>query len=205
MNPIFRALNFTLPGGGSFPTTSVLDNFNRANEGPPPSGSWGGTILSAGSHGMKVGSNQCGIDSSNPGSGYWNTTYGPNQEVYGKGVSFGSSYISLFLRLLNPTATSQTCYEVYFYQGSPANTIRVYRWDSSSTNAQLGGDISQTVTDGDSIGASISGSTITVYYKAGAGAWTSLGTRTDATYSASGYVGVAIYGATLDDFGGGTI
>ena len=64
---------------------------------------------------------------------------------------------------------------------------------------------------GDSIGMSMVGSTITVYYKASGGSWTSLGTRTDSTYTAAGRLqlgqwlsssGVA---STIDNFGGGAI
>ncbi len=42
--------------------------------------------------------------------------------------------------------------------------------------------------NGDSFGLKIVGSTFTIYYKAGAGSWTSLGTRNDATWSAAGKV-----------------
>jgi hypothetical protein len=48
---------------------------------------------------------------------------------------------------------------------------------------------------------------ITVYYKAAAGSWTSLGTRTDSSYTGAGYVGLTMYyysDRRLDDFGGGT-
>ncbi len=62
---------------------------------------------------------------------------------------------------------------------------------------------------GDSFGIQMIGSTITVWYKAAAGSWTSLGTRTDTTYNNIGHVQFGIWstvaGATYDNFGGGNV
>jgi hypothetical protein len=54
------------------------------------------------------------------------------------------------------------------------------------------------------------GSTITVYYKVGAGAWNSIGTRTDSTYTGSGYIGLwadcgTANSGKFDDLKGGTL
>jgi hypothetical protein len=73
---------------------------------------------------------------------------------------------------------------------------------------QLGATIAQTMANGASLGVRMIGSTIDVYYKAPAGSWTLIGTRSDSTYSAAGKVGVQFFDSTshrLDDFGAGTL
>ncbi len=95
-----------------------------------------------------------------------------------------------------------------YYLFVNSTSAKLYRIDSG-TNTQLGADFTQTIATGDSFGMSLVGSTITVYFKAAAGSWTSLGTRTDATYSAAGKIGIRGADGTnislADDFGGGTL
>lgn len=193
----------------SFPTTAVLDDFNRANEGPPPSANWSEiTAISSGSS-LVVVSNQLESNLGANRTGYWNpSTFGPDSEVRIKIPTKGSGVAStrLYLRLNNPTNAGTVT--SYLAIATPSGSIYFYRIDGGPTYVQLGGTISQTVTDGDSFGASIVGSTFTIYYKVGAGAWAALDTRTDATYSGAGYLGVGIDQSVsgdvkLDDFGGG--
>ncbi|HKR58874.1 MAG TPA: fibronectin type III domain-containing protein [Pyrinomonadaceae bacterium] len=188
-----------------FPTTSILDNFNRANAGPPPSSNWAGPIQLA-FPGLKVDTNTC-LPIAAGGQGYWSAaSFGPDQEAYAKVPTFGNSYEGVWLRVSNPNTFNVTGYVVHFYKaGFGTNTIRVFRLNNSSSGTQLGADIPQTIADGDSIGASIVGNVITVYYKIGSGAWTSLGTRIDNTYSSSGRIGLEIGAGSADDFGGGTV
>jgi hypothetical protein len=83
----------------------------------------------------------------------------------------------------------------------------VYRVDDNS-NTLLGSSFSQAFTDGDSIGITHVGSTITIYFKSGAGSWTSLGTRTDGTYTGAGRIAIGGFDSTsltFDDFGGGAL
>ena len=189
---------------GSFPTTSVLDNFNRANAGPPPSSNWAGPIQPSHPQLAVVANSSAPVGAE--GQDYWSAaSFGPDQEVYATVPSFNNNYVGMWLRVSNANASNLTGYLVAFYKaGYGTNTIRVFRFDSAGIAPQLGADIAQTITDGDSIGASIVGNTITVYYKVGAGAWTNRGTRTDNTYSTSGRIGLEIGSGSVDDFGGGT-
>lgn len=194
-------------GGGSFPTTSVLDNFNRANEGPPPSASWGGVIQTG--NGMRVASNKVVINTAGIASAYWGTTYGPDTEVFVTIQATVTDRFCVFVRLASVGGASPTGY--FVWANSTNNTLGIFRMDGGvGTRTQLGTDISQTVSQGDSLGMSIVGSTIKIYYKVGVGAWTLKDTQNDATYSAAGKIGImAIDGSDnngdMDDFGGGTI
>jgi hypothetical protein len=89
---------------------------------------------------------------------------------------------------------------------SQANTITVEKMANGVITA-IGAAISQTLANGDSVGARRWGTTIEVWFKAAAGSWTLLGTREDATYSVGGYLGMILL-STLQQFtnyGGGTV
>lgn len=190
----------TAGGGCSFPCSAILDNFNRANGGPPPSASWT-TAWRPSTTGFTVDTNTIVGSTGGDNSTYWNTTFGPDVEVYVTMTdSTSGSYRGLAARLVSEGTSGVDGYEIVAF----GNEIFVQRVDDNS-NTTLGTVISQTYTIGDSMGMSIIGSTITVYYKVGAGAWTSLGTRTDSTYSAAGKIGLRSENIHWDDFGGGTM
>ena len=134
---------------------------------------------------------------------WWNVgNLGPNVEVYATMSTFGPT--RLYFRLQQEGTAGFDGYAILAYTD---NNFYVYRVDNGS-QTQLGAAISQTFASGDSIGASMVGSLITVYYKAAAGSWTSMGTRTDGTYTGAGKIGVAIFdniSGAIDNFGGGTI
>lgn len=188
-------------GGGSFPVNSVIDNFNRANEGPPPSASWGG-IWENGSVGLVVTGNTCSNASNANGTSYWGTSFGPDVEAFVTITAFGS-YQGVAARLAGTLGSSPNG---YYVQAESSNVVTLFRVDGGSF-VQLGASFSQTISNGDKLGISVVGTTVTAYYKAGAGAWTALGNRTDSTYSAAGKVGLRSSGTSvvLDDFGGGSV
>lgn len=202
----------------AFPITSILDSFNRANEGPPPSASWGGRLYSSGFQ-FKVSSNalilENGSANGDSKTDYWGASFSADQEAYIT-VSTKSTNVSQYpiwfdMRMQTPGTSGLDGYEVAFFPvaGAANDTIQMYRIDNESFTT-LGGLITQEVSAGDSVGVSVIGSTITVWYKASAGSWTSLGTQTDATYGSAGYIGIGAADTTsptwvLDNFGGGSI
>jgi hypothetical protein len=187
----------------SFPCTSILDNFNRPNEGPPPSASWT-TAWRPSTTGWKVVSNsEAQVETGgNDNSTYWNTNIGPNFEVYVTITAGAADYLGLAGRLVSEGTAGVDGYEVIAFSG---NTIGLYRWDNNVQSAAIGGTFSQSYTTGDSFGMSVTGSTFTIYFKAAAGSWTSLGTRNDATYSATGKLGLRGGSVNVDNFGGGAL
>jgi hypothetical protein len=198
-NPVFFAQNF-IAAVLSFPASAILDSFNRADTGPPPSASWTST-WEPGSAGHSVVSNVC-LSASGNSTTYWNTTFGPNVEVYTKVATSSISYLQLAARLINVGTSNVSGYLL----STTGGNLEVYRIDNDAYTL-LGASISQTVSNGDSIGMSIVGSTITVWYKSGAGSWTNMGTRTDSNYSGAGKIGIRSGSSNdkFDDFGGGTI
>lgn len=205
-NPTFFSQNFIAAGGGggSFPTTSILDNFNRANQGPPPSSSWT-TGVDGGTGGFSVNSNEAKVEDATHSTAYWNVTnFGPDIEVY---ITLGSTIgpSRLYWRIQQEGTSGFDGYALLAY--TPTNELYIYRIDNGSYT-QLGAAISQTFAVGDSFGAKMVGSTITIYYKTAAGSWTSVGSRSDSTYTGAGKLGISAFDSTsikLDNFGGGTI
>jgi hypothetical protein len=189
----------------SFPVNGILDNFNRANEGPPPSASWSGPLFPT-NGGLTVASNECKANG-DPSSGYLNTTYGPDCEVYcTASVNFAIAGIEICLRISNPNASSITGY-LLRCRPWQATEFTIYRIDDSTTLTSLA-TFDQAMSVGDSLGLKMVGSTLTAYFKPSAGSWTSLGTANDSTFTGAGKLGIRILddaNATVDDFGGGTI
>lgn len=186
----------------TFPVNGVLDGFDRPNEGPPPSASWTDTIV-VGDLGMVVSGNGATTPSSTPGSAFWNlSTFGPDCEAYVTttgSIDFGG----VWLRLASPGTAGADGYHGQFYV--TGSQLSIYRLDNGSYTSILTVN-SITINPGDSVGLSAIGSSIELWYKPGAGSWTSQGSVTDTTYSAAGSIGMtsSSSGGVLDDFGGGT-
>ena len=196
----------------AFPTTAVLDNFNRTNEGPPPSASWTGSIKDISTDNLEVISNTL-QSGGGDGQAYWDlTTFGPDSEAYTDVPAMtttAGTWMDLFVRIGGTPPLLTDCYMGELYNvtaDSPGYYI--FRIDNSAST-QLGASIdSSAFSDGDSLGLEALGTAITMYRKPAAGSWASLGSRTDATYGTAGFIGVRVVetaGYELDNFGGGTI
>ena len=195
----------------SFPTTPVLDTFNRTAEDPlSDGGKWTNNFEGSGS--LKTDGTTCAISSGTSGQAVRNdVTPGPDCEVYvtqSAEPDVGSGSIALYARLVNLGAGTTDGYTLDCpRERSGTDEWRLFRRDNG-VDTQLGASFLQEVINGDSMGLEIVGSTLTVYYRSQGGGWTSLGTRTDATYSAAGSIGVFLNGSTspvVNDFGGGTV
>ncbi len=191
----------------AFPTTGLVDQFNRANEGPPPSANW---TTSTGLNGLQVDTNQV-RSSSGTSFGFWNAaTFGPDSECYCTIPTKGANtqLCAVYVRLKDDSSfATLDGYTAFFtvVSGGNNDTITVQRIDNG-VGTNLGSTITQEFSSGDALGMDMVVSTINVYYKSGAGAWTNVGNRSDSTYADAGHIGLAIAGTTyrVDDFGGGT-
>jgi hypothetical protein len=181
----------------AFPTTSILDNFNRAdgdvgsNWGAP---AWIDTVR------LAISTNQVQFNDAG-GGGYYNvSTYGPDSEVYITITTLSGS-LELYLRLDTPGAAANG-YRLRFR--SAFAQLLYYRLDGGVAT-QLGATDTLTLSSGDSVGGDMVGSTLTAYTNQGA--WGSISTRTDTTYTAAGYIGIdgSATAMLADNFGGGTI
>jgi hypothetical protein len=211
---ILAQYNKGSPNLGPFPTNGILDNFARADEDPLGNGNW--STLGAGSWApWQLISNQMvdGSGGSLSDGSYWSASiFAANQEAYVTIATIPNNsfeWIELCVRIQDATINNRDCYNVSLsYLVSGTDQITVNRVDDN-VSTQLGATINQDISAGDGIGVSIIGSTITVYYRSGFwGTWSSLGTRTDSTYTGGGSIGLTgMVNNTykLQRFGGGSL
>jgi hypothetical protein len=104
--------------------------------------------------------------------------------------------------LVDPGVGTTDGYALKFTGQSGTDFLQVIRLDNGTENV-IGANFSQELVGGDSMRIHAQGDTFTVYVDTGSG-WTSLGTRTDSTYSAGGYVGLGAGGGAtaglMDNF-----
>lgn len=192
----------------AFPTTGILDNFNRSNEGPPPSSYWSSDV----SDGWKVVSNKMvpGTDVAHYCDAFWSTPYSGAVEFYytiDTDSANATIYHSLYFFMQSTNWSVDRGYLLqYVKTPAPVEKIVLYR-DTDGSYTELR-SVNQAVDAGDKIGISVSAAgvmQIWFYDASGAATWTELGaTATDTTYT-SGYtlIETDAYDIKLDDFGGG--
>lgn len=205
----------------TFPTTSVLDDFNRANA-KPPSANWSKIYWAVDN--VSLVSNQIvGAAASETDASYWNVeTFGADCEAYATIASRATSgdyaNMTLEVRIQDPAASTYDGYELEVVMregGSNVNILRIWKYVDNDYE-QLGSDIATTVNNGDAFGIEVTGTsttTIRAYRKPSGGSWGQVGsdiTDSSSPITSAGYIGVGFYNnasaaTSADDFGGGTV
>jgi hypothetical protein len=192
-------------------TTAILDAFTRANSTTTLGANWSlATDFSLGGTNLGINTNAA---YKGGGTGYvvmyWNVaTFGPSCEAYMTVATEPTSGQppAVYARLVNPGVSTLDGYNVSYTVGAP-DSWAIKRSDNG-TDTQLGASVSQAVAAGEKILIECIGSTIKGFLFTG-GAWSEVLSRSDATYSAAGFVGMYGTGSDTtwryDDFGGGTL
>jgi len=214
-------IQYTLPSGGvspregasrflsnnskpfqqsGFPTTSVLDNFNRAN------GAIGSNWIGQNDSSFTVSSNQLAINSSGLDSFVaWSlASFGADQEAYVTLSQLSASGTEQGL-LLKTAADASAALKVVY--AASANVVRVFTYTSATGWVQRGSDISVTMNNGDQLGARAKANGHVEVYRNGSLLGT-VSVTAWAPYSGGGYIGLwysNVSGAIVDDFGGGNV
>lgn len=184
----------------AFPVTKILDNFNRADEGPPPSSSWTNTELG----GIAVIGNLVGSPAGDAQSN-WNTSFDARQECFAtlKAVPPNGQGISQIVRNVSVSLNATNHYEVFWVSQAAANDVaQIYKYNGSYV--QLGADVSlggEMAVD-DVLGIRVVGTTIEVFRNG-----VSIASRTDGDVTGAGFLGLYFSeeSARMDDFGGGSL
>lgn len=185
------------------PVTPILDNFNRANEGPPPSSSW----ITSGSPGHKVISNQCGNDVAGGGASTWNTQFAANQEAYvtiaTKPPDASGSHLLARMTGSGNNWNTDSYYFASWEAIAGTDALKLFYFNGS-TSTQIGSTVNLELTNGDQLLLNVVGSALTVSVNG-----TSQITGTDSNITGAGYIAIADgdTGNTIrfEDFGGGPI
>lgn len=193
----------------AFPTTGLIDDFNRANA-DPAGGKWSGPVFT-GDFPWKVLSNQFTPQAGNSWHSSWYNaaTFGPDCEIWSTAVSFptpgAARTMNHYLRLSNASSATPTFY--YLGVDPSTNGWRI-RKVVGGTDTALGTGATQALTANDGIGFSAIGTTLTSWWRTGlTGAWTQLESFTDSAITGTGFIAVECNIGTpftLDDLGGGT-
>lgn len=188
-----------------FPSTGVLDNFNRADETPIVT-NWTTPMYSDEATGPDNWNNQMDFRA---GSAYYDLfEYGPDCEAW----------ITLTtpppLGEFNLRARIQGEGGVHgsgsYYWARFVFAAGTYDWSIrkrvSGVDTIINAGASTTLVSGDGVGLECIGTTIAAY-KRSAGTWSQLGTATDSAITALGFIGVHSDdgGCNADDFGGGAV
>ena len=186
------------------PTTALLDNANRANEGPPPTG-WTTT-----GSGIKIVSNAfeaAVADGASNSAASWNIPYTAGaQEAWTTCVeaiaSGGNRYYVLFC-CQEVQGTYDELYEIE-YDNNAGGRFRVYKV-VAGVFTQLGSTFSTTMAANDQIWIHVLNGTVTGYLNGTARASGSTDGAITGTFIGQGFYVDVIAAASLDNFGGGSL
>jgi RHS repeat-associated protein len=198
----FASYRFQPLQQSGFPSTAILDNFNRSNGAI--GSNWSGETSE-----FSIASHQLSVNTSDSMIAWNGASFGADQEAF---VTFstlntvGASEHALALKGQGTGAASDSRIEVSYF----AAQNRVVVWTNEASQGgwvQRGADIPVTFANGDQLGVRARADGSVEVYKNGA----LLATR-DITawphYAAGGYIGMGFYsaqGARVDNFGGGTL
>jgi endoglucanase len=185
------------PPPAAFPTTDVLDDFNRDN----------GAIGSNWSGGSNALAGTTVVDSTATSSGgpiSWGRPFGANQEVFVtlSTVDLQSWGMTLMLKSGNPNWHNGGAIHVLYLPRE--KQLKVKTFHPNQGWVQHGGAVSTSLVAGDDLGASATSDGKVVVYRNGTaiGDWNITSWPNNAN---GGYIGVAIGNMRLDDFGGGEV
>lgn len=194
-----------------FPSTAVLDNFNRADQEPVTG--WTDDLFGNSSD-CKLTSNTLREGTSGDGSCYWTSAFsGGDQEGYITLPNADSHTAGGAVRFivcgLSVGSANVDGYALEFVKDAGTDFLRL-RELTNGAYTTMGSTVNQEVTNGDSLGIeAFSDGTVNAWFKDGASAWTLLFTRTDASplNCDSSRIGVAMTSSQhhWDDAGGGPI
>ena len=199
----------------AFPTTLVLDDFNRGDEGPPPSSAWEAANPSFPTDGIVVATNEAAAETAATDCmAMWIAPFGPHVEVFVdipvRGPSDGTVYV---VAAQNIVADFDGYTAALFGSAAIGNNgegdrLSLRRWDNGSTT-EIGRGL-LTWSNGDAVGLRRRNDQVEGWYKPSGGVWQQRATAIDATYHPPlTQLGVLIpdtdtAGVTrLDNFGGG--
>lgn len=200
----------TAPVLVAFPSTGILDNFNRADAFLSASGNWTNDVEGTSANVLSVISNQGGrVAAGFDNNAYWSANnFGADNEAYVT-LSTAQPDIVLMARVNNPG--SSTIYTSYTVRtrgsaGGGWNDLHLTA-TSNSGSTSISGYVGKPLNVGDRIGIRVVDTTIQGWYYDGtSGVWIIVFEVTNTTYASGGYIAIQTFDTPIrfDDFGGGT-
>jgi hypothetical protein len=186
-----------------FPITPVLDSCTRADENPAVG--WTAAIYS-GNVAPRIVGNRLVAAAAGTTSGYLSRAPFTNDaEFYFTMNDLGGGDINLTWAINDAGTAGVDNYVFSINQAT--NIMRLFSFTNGALGPQIGADINQVLTNGDSIGVRRLGSVIELWYKVGAGLWTRIFSTTSTIWNAGGRAGIFFGNTTqkISNVGGGSI
>lgn len=191
---------------------TVIDNFDRSDRNLNVGGDtdWTADPLGESANALSIEGNNVEANLNAYCASYWDAgTFGPDLFAGFTLTAVQSGAFStarIYFALVGGIGTTAVDgYALFIY----TDRVELFRIDNGDAETnQLGADFTNTATAGDKYLIERIGDQFEVW-RHRSSTWTSLGTRTDSTYTGSGHVGMAMYdpGSTgvIDDFMAGTL
>lgn len=198
----------------AFPTTSVLDDFNRGDNVSLGSDWTEGDL--GGSDEMRIVSNAVVGDNPNTtSSARWTaSTFGPDSECFATLVDRPNDTGDRMTLIVRATDAGDATWEGYTLDLRPQSADADHQYIigriDNGSRTELGARVDVTFNEGDKMGLEVIGSTIKGYRFNGT-SWSEEISRTDSNHTGSGNIGMKFeYDSVqtapeVDDFGGGTV
>lgn len=194
-----------------FPLGSVIEAFTGTDGTTPVNSNWSNDVLLKGSRGIKIASNEgIGNTASVFNTAWYNAaTFGPDVEAWvtiPTVPALATDAVGILLRIVTPGTGTASGYSLLARKQAAVDTIEMNRTDNT-VDTLLSPSVTQEFAAGDAFGLQAIGPYLTAFYKPSGGPWSSLFTRYDSTYTAAGYVALAIDNSSgkVDGFGAGSI
>lgn len=184
----------------AFPTTGIVDNFDRANA--INLGTNWTALAGAGIPG--ISSNAADNQNTNYSGAWWDTaTFGPDCEAYVT-LTVPGDYFGVFARVTDASGTPDGYKAGWNTDAGGTITLENMTGDVLLDSVSSGTGVPSA---GDKIGIECIGTSIKVYIDAGGG-WTQMLSVTNSAHTGAGAIGFDFFDSTLakcDDFGGGDV
>ncbi len=195
-------------GAGAVPPVEplpALDGFDRRNENPlSDQGRWSNGVIGSSETGLRVSSRKLSCTRTTTCTAWRNTSaFGPDTEVWARISTLPgtNNQFRLYARLQQPGSSANDGYMLRTNQLTGTDEVYLERIDNGAI-VRLG-TFAQDLAVGDVLLFRAAGSALEAWHRRGT-TWSLVGSTSDSTYAAAGYIGVGIRGKTgrLDDFGG---
>lgn len=192
----------------SFPTTTVLDLFNRSEDPLSQGGAWNATtpVLPGDSLLRTNGSGAWGRYPQVSSSCRAGVDF-TDCETYLTVTRLPGSYeaVRLYARITNPGTASASGYLAQLTTAGGIATVALYKVTAGAIGQQLGSSYNDATSLPCGLGIEAAGGVIRVFYRSASGVWVERITVSDSSYP-HGTIGVGLNWTNplIDDFGGGS-
>ena len=206
----------------TFPSTPLLDDLNRPDEGPPPGPNWvdgvyGNSLIMGGYWKLQLINNMASFVGPDGGGAFWHNLMPANFEAWFVIGAIEASVLNTSTFAMNFRQANNVIYDDLFYftvNGGPASGTINYTVQKSISGVwsfPLSNSFNGNLNIGDTIGLRVIDDLIQIWYTPVGGSATLIDSVVDTDLSGPGYVSIEVdrnyitpdSNGAIDSFGGG--